>query len=393
MVLKVISDSTTPPEETTALSSPSKPFTSKGIALRNRASLVRSSAKTLWHAVFPSIPSSFKTSVASAVGTISAKTFLSFLLELFPRRVRSQVLNSPASFRGNKSSMSVTSLCASNSPTVLLRLSTVGPVIPTWVKSSFPVWTPSFLLSAKRLSLMSVRVRPASFLFQLVFKVSGTSAKSLGTTAWPSFFSHTYASPVEPVSGLEVPPVATTQEGDCSTSPLSKVTENKPSFLLQAIALTAALVFSETPVLLTSATKVSLIVLAELVVGKSRPSFSSFRSTPCSLNHWIDSATPCCANVEKRNLPAPLYWDNISRTTGLLLVTLQRPPPVIRSFFPSDGFFSNNNTRFPRPAAVAAAIIPAGPPPITITSHIWVFMWLEYTYICMNSKVTISAPL
>jgi hypothetical protein len=51
------------------------------------------------------------------------------------------------------------------------------------------------------------------------------------------------------------------------------------------------------------------------------------------------------------------------------LVTLQRPLPVMRSFFPRRPFFSNNRTRAPCWAAIMAANIPAGPPPITIPSY------------------------
>jgi hypothetical protein len=46
-------------------------------------------------------------------------------------------------------------------------------------------------------------------------------------------------------------------------------------------------------------------------------------------------------------------------------VTLQRPCPVSKSLRPKAGIFSNSTTFEPALAAVAAAIIPAGPPPIT----------------------------
>ena len=47
------------------------------------------------------------------------------------------------------------------------------------------------------------------------------------------------------------------------------------------------------------------------------------------------------------------------------LVRLQRPFPVILSFFPSRSFGSSKRTEAPSSAAEMAAIIPAGPPPIT----------------------------
>ena len=57
------------------------------------------------------------------------------------------------------------------------------------------------------------------------------------------------------------------------------------------------------------------------------------------------------------------------------LVTLHRPLPVISSFFPSLPFRSRSRTRFPSFAAVMAAIIPAGPPPITMPSY-FIFLYL-----------------
>ena len=53
---------------------------------------------------------------------------------------------------------------------------------------------------------------------------------------------------------------------------------------------------------------------------------------------------------------------------GLLLVILHLPPPVSNSLLPKSGFFSSNMTLEVLPAAIAA-IIPAGPPPITAISY------------------------
>ena len=53
---------------------------------------------------------------------------------------------------------------------------------------------------------------------------------------------------------------------------------------------------------------------------------------------------------------------------GLRLVILHLPPPVKRSFLPSCGFFSSNITLEELRLAAIAAMIPAGPPPITAIS-------------------------
>ena len=51
-------------------------------------------------------------------------------------------------------------------------------------------------------------------------------------------------------------------------------------------------------------------------------------------------------------------------------VRLQRPFPVMNSFFPSFSFFSSSVTRAPASAAACAASMPAAPPPITMTFFI-----------------------
>lgn len=59
------------------------------------------------------------------------------------------------------------------------------------------------------------------------------------------------------------------------------------------------------------------------------------------------------------------FWNSTSISAPL--VTLQRPFPVINSFFPSFSFFSKRVTLCPHFAAAMAAIMPAAPPPTTIT--------------------------
>ena len=58
---------------------------------------------------------------------------------------------------------------------------------------------------------------------------------------------------------------------------------------------------------------------------------------------------------------------NINSSNDAAFVILHRPLPVIRSFLPNDAFFSSKTTLLPSCADLIAAIIPAGPPPTTIT--------------------------
>ena len=64
------------------------------------------------------------------------------------------------------------------------------------------------------------------------------------------------------------------------------------------------------------------------------------------------------------------------------LVKLHRPLPVISSFFPSLPFRSRSSTRLPLWAAVMAAIIPAGPPPITMPSY-FIILYLLLVYVIL----------
>jgi hypothetical protein len=61
-------------------------------------------------------------------------------------------------------------------------------------------------------------------------------------------------------------------------------------------------------------------------------------------------------------------------------VILHLPFPVIKSFLPSDCIFSIIVTSFPFSADDIADIIPAGPPPITIT-----FIFSPNFYFCISS--------
>ena len=64
----------------------------------------------------------------------------------------------------------------------------------------------------------------------------------------------------------------------------------------------------------------------------------------------------------------------INSSISAELVILHLPLPVISIFFPSFSFCSYNVTLFPAFAAVTAAIIPAGPPPIMTIFFIYLFL-------------------
>jgi hypothetical protein len=72
----------------------------------------------------------------------------------------------------------------------------------------------------------------------------------------------------------------------------------------------------------------------------------------------------------------------ITLETSLLLVKLQRPFPVMKSFLPILSFFSNKTTFAPKLFAVIDAISPAGPPPITA-----IFFILKFAFNNIKNRV------
>ena len=68
-------------------------------------------------------------------------------------------------------------------------------------------------------------------------------------------------------------------------------------------------------------------------------------------------------------------------SSGRLLVTLQRPPPVKSNFFPRLGFCSRSVTSAPASAAVQAAIRPLEPPP---TIMMRVFMLCIFSVLLLH---------
>ena len=60
-----------------------------------------------------------------------------------------------------------------------------------------------------------------------------------------------------------------------------------------------------------------------------------------------------------------------SRASKHACVTLQRPPPEIRTLLRNSALFSSSVTRAPASAAVMAATKPAGPPPATMIVRVF----------------------
>src|SRR3989338_8010332 len=218
-------------------------------------------------------------------------------------------------------------------------------------------------------SLMLFNVTPANFFTHESLRATGTSATSFLIIVCPSFLSHKKPSPVEPVSGRDVPPLAITHDRARIINLSARVITICFNDLSYTTPATRELARTFTPPFFIYKINTSHTDFALFETGNILPSASSFVFIPRSLKKFSVSFTPNWVKAEKRNLSLFLYFASIVRTSGLLFVTLHLPPPVIKSFLPSVGFFSSNKTLLPRSAARPAAIMPAGPPPITTTSH------------------------
>src|SRR5574344_532130 len=101
--------------------------------------------------------------------------------------------------------------------------------------------------------------------------------------------------------------------------------------------------------------------------GYTRLPPSTIKGTPWlskkSIKAWLKKRAK---QLRRKRLSEPV-WARKSLSVAVF-VRLQRPFPVMRNLRPACSIFSNKRTCFFPSAAVRAAIIPAAPAPITITS-------------------------
>ena len=109
---------------------------------------------------------------------------------------------------------------------------------------------------------------------------------------------------------------------------------------------------------------------------------SSFTSNPCFCKNSIISLLVYCWYALYKNIPFPGVFF-IKSLISNDDVILHLPFPVINSFLPNWLFFSIKHTSFPFSFAVIADIIPAGPPPITMTFFNYILLWNFFTIILL----------
>ena len=108
---------------------------------------------------------------------------------------------------------------------------------------------------------------------------------------------------------------------------------------------------------------------ARSVTGNTRLPRSVFSAHPFSSKKAMIFSGGKAVMALNRNLPFLGVFCSTSWAVQLL-VTLQRPFPVISSFLPNRSFRSRIRIFAPFWAAVMAANIPAGPPPMIMPSYV-----------------------
>ena len=129
--------------------------------------------------------------------------------------------------------------------------------------------------------------------------------------------------------------------------------------------------------------------------GNTRFPRSVLSFSPCDSKSSIVCVGDRRFSAEYRNLPSPGIF-SINVLISQLFVILHLPLPVMRSLRPSSRFGSSSITRIPRSAAVAAHIMPAGPPPMTTSSASAVFllcsiMFFSGKFIYLSNEAISSA--
>lgn len=138
----------------------------------------------------------------------------------FPKR---RLSNCSSVSAGLRSICSTSSFFSSVFPTILLALKITGPGYSVMreqhfakfiIKLFFPICNMDFdIFEGKSL-------RSFAYLFYFLEQEMGKSS----VTLWPQFLAKRYPSPVEPVEGYEIPPVATTTASAVIFFPLASRT-------------------------------------------------------------------------------------------------------------------------------------------------------------------------
>ena len=161
-----------------------------------------------------------------------------------------------------------------------------------------------------------------------------------------------------------MPPVARITRGARKVSPSVSTPATRPFSISSCRALPRR---TSTPRPRIQSSSARVTSSARSDTGKTRFPRSVFRGTPRSSKKDFTASGGKPQTLLYRNRP-PVGTFFSTSSGPQSLQTLQRPFPVIRSFFPNSRLRSSRSTRFREAAAVPAENIPAAPPPTTIRS-------------------------
>ncbi len=276
-----------------------------------------------------------------------------------------------------------------------LQRKIAGPLNPKWV-NNMSIWcvTSPFLFLFKTDTATSRRANPWSSVDRINCSSdnNGTSVGYKGVTVCPARSAQGYPSPVEPVWGTAFPPTAKTTDLLNNSSPFFNFTPRIFSSFINSLA-TGRSKRTSTCSFANWRINVSTTSCARFETGNMRPWSSSFNSTPRPSKKVIISSLLKTEKGLYKNRPFPGICLTISSWVSRL-VTLHRPPPEMANFFPSFFPFSKSNTFLPISPAAMAAINPEGPPPIIITSYIYIhtfsfFFIINYLWFsCPKGKIS-----
>ena len=123
---------------------------------------------------------------------------------------------------------------------------------------------------------------------------------------------------------------------------------------------------------------------ARSLAGNTFPPGSTLSARPRPRTDRRPACGPSAARAECRNRPLGPKASTMPRAS-VAWVRLQRVPPERRILTPGSRFLSSRMVLRPRWAARAAAISPAGPPPIIATSHF--VMEISYMARATNGRI------
>ena len=205
---------------------------------------------------------------------------------------------------------------------------------------------------------------PSSFLyFPGSFTTSGTKPGRRLAIECPVAAAILNPSPVEPVCGCEAPPVATMTVVDGKSPSLVRTPQTFPLSTIKPITFVLGRTSTPPRARWSSSARTTSCELPE--AGYILPEALVLNVIPYLAKNSRSSPLKKRLKEGSRKRPLAPNWA-MKSSLSLVFVKLQRPFPVMSTFFPGRSIFSRRRTRVPSSAARPAAIMPPAPAPMMI---------------------------